>query len=186
MKWTLPFGVPLAAFVVSACAQQVAAQAIPLASVGGSMPVKGQYQPLRIDEVGAVSLKDGKLLVRGSFESVTIDLPPFVDTSKVVRHWALVTESATDAAKVLNFTHDQSLDDFTIELPPTDAEIRYGVFASRDGGHVMVLTWGRDAKCFWGYLRIPNPPADDAQPRTPGDSPTGPPSPAAPPSPGGR
>lgn len=180
MKWTRSFGPPLAAAVVlSACAQQVAAQAIPLASVSGSMPVKGQYQPLRIDEVGGVTLKDGKLVVRGSFENVTIDLPAFVDTTKVVRHWALVTESATETSKILNFTHDQSLDDFTIELPPTDAEIRYGVFANRTGGQVMVLTWGREAKCFWGYLLIPNPPADDAQPRTPGDAPV-------PASPGGR
>lgn len=166
MKWTVPFGLPLAAtFVISACAQQVAAQASPLASVAGSLPVKGQYQPLKIDQVGAVSLKEGKLVVRGSFESVTIDLPAFVDTSQVVRHWALVTDSSTDARRILNFTHDMSLDDFTLELPPTDAEIRYGVFVNRNGGHVMVLTWGAEAKCYWGYLLISNPPADDAQPK---------------------
>lgn len=169
MKWTVPFGVPLAAtFVISACAQQVSAQAVPLASVAGSMPVKGQYQPLKIDEVGAVALKEGRLVVRGSFESVTIDLPAFIDTAQVVRHWALVTESATETKRILNFTHDNSLDDFTIELPPTEAEIRYGVFVNRNGGQVLVLTWGTGARCFWGYLLIPNPPADDAPPRTPG------------------
>ena len=110
MKWTLPFGVPLAAvLVVTGCAP-AAAQAVPLTSVGGSVKVKGQIQPLRIDEVGSVTLKDGRLVVRGSFESVTIDLPAFVDTARVVRHWALVTESANDADKrVLNFTHDESL-----------------------------------------------------------------------------
>lgn len=186
MKWTLPFGVPLATVVaVSACVQQVAAQAVPLASVAGSMPVKGQYQPLRIDEVGGVALKDGKLVVRGSFESVTIDLPPFVDTTKVVRHWALVTESSTETKRILNFTHDQSLDDFTIEIPPTEADIRYGVFAGRDGGHVMVLTWGTDAKCYWGYLVIPNPPADDAPPRNSAAPPAAS-SPSSPTSPPGR
>jgi len=156
MQWTLPFGVPLAAvFVLTGCAQ-AAAQAVPLTGVGGSVPVKGQYQPLRIDEVGAVALKDGRLVVRGSFESVTIDLPTFVDTSRVVRHWALVTESASDAGKkVLNFTHDESLEDFTIEVPATDAEIRYGVFANRSGGgDVMVLAWGRDAQCYWAYVVI--------------------------------
>lgn len=156
MRATLPFGIPLAAvFVLTSCAQ-AAAQAVPLAGVGGSVSVKGQYQPLRIDEVGAVALKDGRLVVRGSFESVTIDLPAFVDTAQVVRHWALVTESANDAGKrVLNFTHDESLDDFTIEVPATDAEIRYGVFANRSGGgDVMVLTWGREAKCYWAYLVI--------------------------------
>lgn len=156
MKWTLPFGVPLAvALVVTSCAE-AAAQAVPLVGSGGSVPVSGHYQPLRIDEVGAVALKDGHLVVRGSFESVTIDLPPFVDTARVVRHWALVTESLTDdGRKVLNFTHDESLEDFTIAVPANDAEIRYGVFANRSGGgDVMVLTWGREAKCYWAYVVI--------------------------------
>lgn len=118
------------------------------------MRVTGQYQPLGIDEVAGVSLKDGQLVVRGSTEEATLALPPFVDTSQVIRHWALVTEAHIDGQKVLNFTHDQSLDDFTIALPDTDAEIRYGVFANRGGGEVMVLTWGAAAQCFWGYILI--------------------------------
>lgn len=152
---SFPFGVPLtSAFVLSSCAP-ASAQATRLTSLGGSVAVSGQYEPLRIDEVGAVSLKGGHLLVRGSFETVTIDLPPFVDTARVVRHWALTTESnSDDGKKVLTFTHDESLEDFTIALPATDAEVRYGVFTNKDGGDVMVLTWGRDATCFWGYLTI--------------------------------
>ena len=167
MKWTLPLAAPCAVtLVLSACsAQQVAAQATPLTSTSGTIAVRGQYQPLRLDEVGGVSVKDGKLVVRGSFESVTLDLPPFVDTATVIRHWALVTEAGGETKKILNFAHDMSLDDFTIEIPPTDAEIRYGVFAHRQGGHVMVFTWGRHEKCYWGYLIISNPPADDASPR---------------------
>ena len=167
MKWTLPLAAPLAVtLLLSACsAQQVAAQATPLVSTGGSIAARGQYQPLRLDEVGAVSVKDGKLVVRGSLESVSVDLPPFVDTATIIRHWALVTEAGGDTKKTLNFAHDMSLDDFTIEIPATEAEIRYGVFAHRQGGHVMVLTWGAHEKCYWGYLVISNPPADDAPPR---------------------
>jgi hypothetical protein len=159
MKWALPLGVLLAVAFVVTCSAPAAAQAVPLTGTGGSVPVKGHYQPLRIDEVGTVTLKDGRLVVRGSFESVTIDLPPFVDTARVVRHWALVTESLADnGRKVLNFTHDESLEDFTIDVPATDAEIRYGVFANRSGGgDVMVLTWGREARCYWAYLVIGPP-----------------------------
>lgn len=135
------------------CAR-AAAQVTPLQGSAGTVSARGQLSPLRLDQVSGVSLKDGRLVARGSFESVTIDLPTFIDTAQVIRHWALVTESSVDDRKVLNFTHDQSLDDFTIEVPATDAEIRYGVFAHRDGGEVMVLTWGRDAKCYWAYLVI--------------------------------
>lgn len=144
---------------LSGC-EKAAAQVTPLNGSAGTVSVQGQLSPLRLDQVSGVSLKDGRLIARGSFESVTIDLPAFIDTAQVIRHWALVTESSVDDKKVLNFTHDQSLDDFTIEVPATDAEIRYGVFAHREGGEVMVLTWGKDATCYWAYLVIgPRPSA---------------------------
>lgn len=147
------------ALVLLACAAlsnctKAAAQAGPLASTAGTVVARGELTPLRLDQVAGVSLKEGRLMARGAFETVAIDLPGFVDTAQVIRHWALVTESSLNDKKVLNFTHDQSLDDFTIELPATDAEIRYGVFAHRDGGEVMVLTWGKDAVCYWAYLVI--------------------------------
>jgi hypothetical protein len=46
------------------------AQPVPIAGTSKTMTVKGQYQPLRIDEVGGVTLKGAQLVVRGSFESV--------------------------------------------------------------------------------------------------------------------
>lgn len=163
MKRAAPFGLPLAtAFIISACGEAMA-QAVPVRSVGGTMPVSGQYARLQLDRVDGVSITEGRLVARGSIESVPLDVPAFVDTSQVVRHWALVTEANVDDKKVLTFTHAQSLDDFTIELPPTDADIKYGVFAHREGGEVMVLTWGREARCFWAYLIIgPKPGAAPA------------------------
>ena len=159
MKLSFPYGFPLAtAFVVSSCGQ-AAAQSVPLPAVSKTLSVKGQFTPLVIDEVAGVSLKDGQLLVRGAFASVTVTLPPFIDSTKVVRHWALITEAALDGKKLLTFTHDETLDDFTLEVPPTEAEIRYGVFEGRDGDEVMVLAWGKDAACYWGYVRIARPPA---------------------------
>src|SRR5262249_53688821 len=126
--------------------------------VSKTLSVRGQFTPLAIDEVAGVSLKDGQLSVRGAFASVMVPLPPFVDPSKVVRHWALITEAALEGKKLLTFTHDETLDDFTLEVPPTDAEIRYGVFEGREGDEVMVLAWGKDAACYWGYVRIARPP----------------------------
>ena len=141
------------------------AQPVPVTGTSKTMTVKGQYQPLRIDEVGGVTLKGAQLVVRGSFESVTVDLPPAADPATVTRHWALVTESNLGDRRVLNFTHDESLDDFTLEVPASDGDIRYGVFANRaGGGEVMVFAWGSQARCFWGYVTIdraaptPSPP----------------------------
>jgi hypothetical protein len=154
MKLSVPVGFPLAtAFIVSSCTQ-VTAQASPFEASSKTVKVRGEYSPLRLDEVRAVSLKDGQFIVRGSSESVTVALPAMVDTTKVVRHWALSTEASIEGKKVLTFTHDESLDDFTLELPETEAEIRYGVFEGRDGNEVMVLTWGRETKCYWGYVTL--------------------------------
>ncbi len=154
MKWAVPFGFPLsAAFLVTGCIQAVA-QPVPLVGFSKTLTVKGQYQPLKIDQVAGVSMKNGQLVVRGSFETVTVDLPPAADASTVIRHWALVTEAHVDNKRVLTFTHDESLDDFTLELPATDAEIRYGVFAGASGDEVMMLIWGSNAKCFWGHVAI--------------------------------
>lgn len=130
------------------------AQIVPITGTSKTMTVKGQYQPLQIDEVDGVSLKGAQLVIRGSFESVTVDLPAMADPAKVTRHWALVTESSQGERKILNFTHDESLDDFTLDVPLSEGEIRYGVFVSRTGGEVMLLTWGSNAKCYWGYVTI--------------------------------
>jgi hypothetical protein len=142
-----------AAIAVGGCVPATA-QTVPLIGTSKTMTVKGQYQPLRIDEVDGVALKGAQLVVRGSFESVTIDLPTMADPTKATRHWALVTESSVGAARLLNFTHDESLDDFTLEVPASDGDIRYGVFVSRTGGEVMVLAWGSEAKCYWAYVTI--------------------------------
>jgi hypothetical protein len=136
-----------------------AAQPRALAGTSKTVIVKGQYSSLALDKVDTVSMKDGQLVVRGSFESVAVTLPAAADPTKPVRHWALVTEANVNDRRVLTFTHDESLDDFTLELPPTDAGVHYGVFEGRDGAEVMVLTWGADSKCYWGYVTIVHTPA---------------------------
>jgi hypothetical protein len=118
------------------------------------MTVEGHYSPLALDKVDTVSMEKGQLVIRGSFDSVAVTLPAGADAAKPVRHWALVTEANVDNKRLITFTHDQSLDDFTLDLPPTDAEMHYGVFEGREGAEVMVLTWGADAQCYWGYVTI--------------------------------
>jgi hypothetical protein len=138
-----------------------AAQSGSLKGTSKTLNVQGRYSPLALDRVDTVSIKDGQLVVRGSFDSVTVALPAGADHTRPVRHWALVTEANVNGVRQLTFTHDQSLDDFTIEVPPTDAEVHYGVFEGPDGAEVMVLTWGADAKCYWGYVTIGHAPASD-------------------------
>ena len=147
----------LALPVMNACAP-ASAQSFPIASIAGTAVAKGEYRPLALDEVTRVTLDgDGRLVAAGSRDSVVLDLPAFVDTTQVVRHWALVTEAHAAGRTVLTFTHDESLDDFTIEVPESHASIRYGAFAHRSGGDVLVLAWGRDERCYWGYVTIAVP-----------------------------
>jgi hypothetical protein len=136
-----------------------AAQSRPLEGTSTTVIVKGQYSSLALDRVDTVSMKDGRLVVSGPLASVALTLPAGTDATKPVRHWALVTEANVDDRRTLTFTHDQSLDDFTLELPPTEARVHYGVFEGLEGAEVMVLTWGADAKCYWGYVTIVHPPA---------------------------
>jgi hypothetical protein len=137
----------------------VGAQSRALKGTSHTVVVDGEYSSLALDKVESVSMKDGKLEVKGSFESVAVALPAGADAARPVRHWALVTEANVDDHRLLTFTHDQSLDDFTLALPPGEAEVHYGVFEGRDGAEVMLLTWGADARCYWGYVTIVHAPA---------------------------
>jgi hypothetical protein len=132
----------------------VGAQSRALKGTSKTVVVDGEYSSLALDKVDTVSMKDGQLEVKGSFDSVAVTLPAGADAARPLRHWALVTDANVNDKRQLTFTHDQSLDDFTLELPPGDAEVHYGVFEGRDGAEVMLLTWGADARCYWGYVTI--------------------------------
>jgi hypothetical protein len=133
---------------------RVSAQSGPIKGSSRTVAVTGQYSPLALDTVRTVTMKDGQLVVAGSRESVTLPLPAGADAARPVRHWALTTEANVDGKRLLTFTHDESLDDFTLELQPTEAEMHYGVFAGPQGAEVMVLAWGAGSRCSWGYVTI--------------------------------
>jgi hypothetical protein len=52
------------------------------------------------------------------------------------------------------------LDDFTLELPASDAPLRYGTLTGKSGNDVMVFAWGSDGRSYSGYVTIePRSPA---------------------------
>jgi hypothetical protein len=118
------------------------------------MVVRGHYLLVALDRVEGVSIDDGKIALRGSSSSVAIDPPASADLSRPTRNWALVTETNTGATRVLTFTHAESLDEFTVELPASEARIHFGVFSGSADTEVMILAWGQDSQCFWGHVTI--------------------------------
>jgi hypothetical protein len=101
-----------------------------------------------------MSLRDGRLALRGSSTTTLVDLPPFADATKAGRGWALVTETAAGERRVLTFTHETTLDEFTLELPASDAPLRYGSLGGRGSEDVLVFAWGEKSRSYWGYVTI--------------------------------
>jgi hypothetical protein len=120
-----------------------------------NLDVAGLYEPIVLDRVDHLSRNEDKVVVNGTSGSgVTVDLPREADTSQPNPRWRLVTESTAGNRRLVTFTHETTLDQFTIELPPGDAEIHYGAFLGRSGGDVMVFAWGENWRCYWGYVTI--------------------------------
>jgi hypothetical protein len=122
------------------------------------MRVTGELAPLPLEQVTGLAVEDGKLVVRGEEARVALDPPASADLARPSRRWALVTEAHVDDKRVLVFTHEESLDDFSVELPDSEAPVRFGVFERTGGGEVLVLAWGAAAQSYWGYVAITRPP----------------------------
>ena len=145
-----------AVFLLLAGCSQASLPEYPASITGSSQThkVRGQYAPLALDSIDAVSIRDGQLVLRGASGEATVDAPAGADLSRPTRHWALTTEATADGRRVVTFTHSQSVEDFTIELPEAAAELRYGVFSAPGGGEVMVFAWGGGGQSFWGHVTI--------------------------------
>ena len=142
---------------VASCAGSQARPDGPVAirATSDSLTVSGQYHAVALPAVDRVSLSSGALVLHGGAAAYQPVLPAAADTSRPTRNWALTTELDTSGdGRALTFTHNISVQDFTIELPVGEAEIRYGAFVSRDGGEIMILAWGANSKSYWGYLTI--------------------------------
>jgi hypothetical protein len=139
--------------VITACSRP-AAQSATLEGESKTHVVRGEYARVALPQVDGLALANGKLVVRGGSESVTIDPPASADPAQPNRRWTLVTESAATGKRVVTFTHETSIEEFTIELPESEAELHYGALASRAGGDVLVFAWGADSRSYWGYVTI--------------------------------
>jgi hypothetical protein len=139
--------------LASACAEAIADRA-PVTGTSATMTVRGEIMLVEMDEVGGMAIRDGRLALRGSSGEVLVDLPAVADPGKPKRGWALVTETMSDEARTVTFTHETTLDDFTLDLPASDAHLYYGGLTGRNGEDVLVFAWGAGKRSYWGYVTI--------------------------------
>ena len=143
----------IVALAVPACSR-VSATGGPLTGQSGTLAVSGEFQPVTLDTVERVSIDGSRLVLHGTLGSAAVELPPNADPAQTNRGWALVTEGENGETRTLTFTHEMSLDDFTLVLPASAAPLKYGSFAGRDGADMLVFAWGADSQCYWGWVAI--------------------------------
>ena len=139
--------------LASACAQAIGDRT-PLTGESDTMTVRGEIVIADLDQVGGISIRDGRLVLRGSTGELLVDLPAAADAATPKRGWALVTETMSDAARTVTFTHETTLDDFTLELPASEAPLYYGGLTGKSGEDVLVFAWGAQKRSYWGYVTI--------------------------------
>ena len=144
----------LFSFIVLISCAQPAAQRGAIAGTSRNKVVRGEYGQVTLPDVDRVSIQDGKLVLHAASSSVTVELPGGADTSKPTRNWALTTDTSAGDQTAYTFTHAESLDDFTIELPAADGQLRYGVFEHGQGGEVMALAWAGKGRSYFGWVTI--------------------------------
>jgi hypothetical protein len=145
--------VPACVVLAAACARAAADRA-PLTGESKTLTVRGEYALVALDQIDGIAIRDGRLALRGSSATTSVDLPSMADPSKAGRGWALVTETAAGGQRSVTFTHETTLDDFTLELPASDAQLRYGTLGGRNGEDVLVFAWGERSRSYWGWVTI--------------------------------
>lgn len=144
---------PIHLLLLAACAG-AAADRGPLTGSSKTLTVRGEFSAVALDQIDGMALRDGKLALRGSQTTIAVDLPPTADATKPGRGWSLVTEASANGHRTVTFTHETTLDDFTLELPASDAPLRYGSLGGLSGDDVLVFAWGENSKSFWGWVMI--------------------------------
>jgi len=139
---------------LSACSKPAPSGPVPIVAASTKFDVKGQVFPLSIGQVDGVRIEDGKIVIRGGDQVVTEDIPAGGDPTKPNTHWALTTETALGNQRRITFTQDQSVDDFSIDVPASDAMPHYGVLSGPNNTDVLVLAYGENGRSYWGYATI--------------------------------
>jgi len=147
------------ACAAASCAGRAANQtppdgATPIAGESEKFDVSGVYQPITIDRVDGLGRENGRVIVKGPAGNVPIDVPATVDMTQPNQAWRLVTESTRDGQRYLTFTHETTLDNFTIHVPDTAGEMHYGAFLATDGGSVLIIAWGDEGHSYWGWVTV--------------------------------
>jgi hypothetical protein len=147
------------ACAATSCAGRAADQtgpdgSTPITGVSEKFDVSGVYQPIAIDRVDGLGRENGRVIVKGPSGNVPIDVPANVDMTQPNQAWRLVTESTRDGRRYLTFTHETTLDNFTIDVPDTEGEMHYGAFLAKDGGSVLIIAWGVDGHSYWGWVTV--------------------------------
>jgi hypothetical protein len=145
--------IPLQILILAACAQAAADRA-PLTGMSKTLTVRGEYNAVALDQVDGMSIRDGRLALRGTSATTMVDLPAAADPAQANRGWALVTETTLGDHRSVTFTHETTLDDFTLELPASDAPLRYGSLGGRNGDDVLVFAWGANSRSYWGWVTV--------------------------------
>ena len=127
----------------------------PLTGTSKTLTVRGEYSAVALGDIAGMALQEGKLALRdASKKIVTVDMTPMADSTKPGRGWSLVTEGTANDRRTVTFTHETTLDDFTLDLPASDAPLRYGSLGGKSEADLLVFAWGENSKSFWGWVTI--------------------------------
>lgn len=140
--------------LATACAQPPLPASGAINGTSEKLAATGEYKPLALDAVDRLTLENGKLVVHGPSSSVTLDVPAAATPEQKTPAWALVTEGESETSRSLTFTHEMSLDDFTIRVPPSAGQVAYGTLTGKNKHDVLVFAYGSGAKCYWGWVDI--------------------------------
>ena len=153
----------LVALSLAACTSKAAPPALPdsgpFTGTSSTLTVSGEYKRSGIDAVERIAIEDGKFVLHSTANTEPHDLPPTADPAQQNKGWALVTEGEEDGSRRLTFTHETSLDDFTIVVPASDGQVSYGSLGGRDGNDVLLFAYGSGSKTYWGWATIGKRPA---------------------------
>ena len=141
----------------AACERNAAAAPQTLPVTSKDYTVHGAYVSVPLDRVDGLRVERGRLVVKGAPADVVADVPPSADLERMTRHWALVTDAHVDRHRLVVFTEAESVKDVSIELPDGEAPIHFDVFATRDGGEILVFATGDRQSgplSLYGYVVI--------------------------------
>lgn len=147
-----------AGLVLAACAQAQPQGPLPLRVTSNDYVVRGDYRIVDRDRIDALTIENGRAVLKGSPTDLAVDLPSDADPARPLRHWALVTDAHVDGHRLVVFTHSEAVRDVSIELPEGESPVRFAAFASRTGNDEVLVFASGDRKSgspsLFGHIAI--------------------------------